>query len=328
MTPNVSVVIATYNRGHLLKNAIDSVLAQTYGDYELIIADDGSSDDTAALVDSYRDGSTRHHDRIQYFYQENQGKSVALNNALAKARGKWIAFLDSDDVWLPEKLEWQFRAIEKFPECGVCFTDCQFVNNPKMDTTVFEFFGRHYDDLLAKLPSPAMLLLESPCALIITLLCRKDVLSKSGTFDPVLRFTEDYDFTFRMAAFTDFCLVNLPLAMADRSEKRHAGPSVIWDDVEFRLKCEQYRFEKWLGGGEGLTAMVRKRIMRGLRSVHSGWANWHLAARDYGEARRAIWAAARYEMTANLVAKLVLTTLCPSVMRQIALRRGFEVRHF
>src|ERR1700733_13528165 len=123
MAPYVSVIIATLNRANLIRNAIDSVLAQTYRDFELIIADDGSTDDTGAVVGEYRKSSATP-DQIRYFYQEHRGKSVALNHAIAMARGKWIAFLDSDDAWAPEKLEWQFRALAEYPDSGVCFTDC------------------------------------------------------------------------------------------------------------------------------------------------------------------------------------------------------------
>jgi glycosyltransferase involved in cell wall biosynthesis len=328
VTPNVSVVIATLNRADLLGNAIDSVLAQTYGDYELIIADDGSTDQTAVLVQSYLKPTQPFHDRIQYFYQDNQGKSVALNNALSRARGKWIAFLDSDDVWLPEKLDCQFRAIAEFPECGACFTDCQFANNLKMDTTAFRFYGRHYGDALGRVTNPAEFLLESPCALIITLLCRADLIKDIGGFDPNLRFTEDYDFTFRLGVTTDFCFVNMPLAIADRSSMRHAGPSVVWDDVEFRLQSEQYRYEKWLKVSEGLPGQFRRIIKRRLRAVHSAWANMHLKNGDYERARHAIWAATRYQVTPNLMAKWVLTRFAPGVMRGIAVKRGFNTEHF
>src|SRR6516162_2060116 len=166
MACRVSVVITTYNRAHLLGRAIDSVLAQTYSDFELIIADDGSTDETAALVQRYLQPAHPFHSRIRYFYQENEGKSVALNNALLRTRGEWIAFLDSDDTWLAEKLEWQFRALAKFPECGACFTDCQFVNNPKMDTTSFRFLGRQYEQTLGKLLNSAKSLVGSPCGSI------------------------------------------------------------------------------------------------------------------------------------------------------------------
>src|SRR2546425_2446463 len=109
--PTVSAVIPTYNRGHLLKNAIDSILAQTYPVHEIIIVDDGSTDGTDEMVRSYI-RQKRSEVIIRYIRQENQGQSAALNRGIEKASGEWIAFLHSDDSWLPEKLERQFRALE------------------------------------------------------------------------------------------------------------------------------------------------------------------------------------------------------------------------
>src|ERR1700751_873927 len=102
--PTVSVIIPTFNRGKLVVNAIRSVLCQTYRDYEIIVVDDGSTDDTAEALTPYMD-------RIQYVYQVNQGTSAAKNKGIQLARGRWISVLDSDDLWLPTKLEAQLKAV-------------------------------------------------------------------------------------------------------------------------------------------------------------------------------------------------------------------------
>jgi glycosyltransferase involved in cell wall biosynthesis len=328
MTPHVSVIIATYNRAHLLKTAIDSVLEQDYSDYEVIVADDGSSDNTAELVGSYLQNGGSGVDRIRYFYQHNQGKSVALNNAVLQAKGEWIAFLDSDDYWLPEKLEWQFRAIEKFQnECGACFTDGQFVNNSHMDTTAFEFYGRHYDEPLGILRDTIRTLAKGPAGVsIVTLICRAELIQRAGGFDPELRFTEDYDFLFRLALVTDFCFVNKPLVVIDRSPAadRHSGSSAIWDQVDFRLQCEQRRYEKWMTLTTECPSYIRRILARHLRRVHSGWANWYLSNGEYAIAQEEMRRAARYELTPNLLAKLILTQISPRAARKVALKRGFD----
>lgn len=102
--PKISVIIPTYNRAHYVSQAIDSVLAQTFTDYEILVIDDGSIDNTKEVLQSYLD-------KITYIYQENKGVSAARNTGLRLARGEWIAFLDSDDIWLPEKLEVQFNDV-------------------------------------------------------------------------------------------------------------------------------------------------------------------------------------------------------------------------
>ena len=125
MTPMVSVIIPTYNRGSLVTAAIDSVLAQTFTDFELIVIDDGSTDDTLTRLGPYMN-------RILYFHQANLGASAAQNAGLREARGQWVAILASDDVWLPEKLERQLESIGRLGKgFGVCFTDCQICGEPK-----------------------------------------------------------------------------------------------------------------------------------------------------------------------------------------------------
>ena len=106
MRPKISVIIPTYNRRLSIEVAIKSVLSQSYKEFELIIIDDGSTDKTKELIEFIDDR------RIQYFYQENQGSSVARNLGVEKSEGDFIAFLDSDDCWLEDKLEKQFSFLK------------------------------------------------------------------------------------------------------------------------------------------------------------------------------------------------------------------------
>lgn len=132
-TPFFSIIIPTYNRAHLIRRPIDSVIAQTYTNWELIIVDDGSTDDTKAIVESYHD------DRIRYIWQENQERSVARNHGIQVANGEWICFQDSDDEYLPEHLEVLNNGISSFPECKLfrtgmfIFVDGKLSKTPKFD---------------------------------------------------------------------------------------------------------------------------------------------------------------------------------------------------
>ena len=104
MNDLVSIIMPSYNTGRFIKESIESVLAQTYSNWELIIVDDCSTDNTDEIVAQFTD------ERIKYLKNEvNSGAAVSRNRALREAKGKWIAFLDSDDLWLPEKLEKQIR---------------------------------------------------------------------------------------------------------------------------------------------------------------------------------------------------------------------------
>jgi glycosyltransferase involved in cell wall biosynthesis len=115
--PNVSVIIPTYNRAFIVKQSVDSVLQQTFGDYEIIVVDDGSTDNTGDVLKPYGD-------KIHYDYKKNGGISSARNRGLEIAAGDYIAFLDSDDFWKPEKLEKQMAFFREHPEYGMVATRC------------------------------------------------------------------------------------------------------------------------------------------------------------------------------------------------------------
>src|SRR5437870_2550752 len=114
MPPTVSVIIPTFNRSSHIINAIESVSQQTYTDYELVVVDDGSTDDTRERLRPYCG-------RIRYVYQQNRGASAAQNKGVALATGKWVSILGDDDEWLPTKLECQFEALARcHEECAAC----------------------------------------------------------------------------------------------------------------------------------------------------------------------------------------------------------------
>jgi glycosyltransferase involved in cell wall biosynthesis len=114
--PLVSVIIPTHNCADYIADAIESVLAQTYGEYEIIVVDDGSTDGTKSALAPYMG-------KIHHLHQDNRGVSAARNAGIARARGEYIAFLDADDIWFPMKLDLQVRALKAHPEAGLAFTD-------------------------------------------------------------------------------------------------------------------------------------------------------------------------------------------------------------
>ena len=313
MAPKVSVIIPTYNRSGDVRNAIESVLGQTFTDREVVVVDDGSSDDTGKILQE------TYGDRIRYYFQTNQGLSAALNKGLAEARGEWVAFLDSDDLWEKEKLASQFEALERFnPQCGACYTDVRFFNCPET-RTMFELADERdrHEGTMGVSPNVLRLVVSPGGAGMVVCICsilaRADLVRKAGGFDTNLRFGMDSDFLFRLARLTGFCYVHRPLTLVDRSpgESRHVGVSSEWNKLEFVLRQTQIRFEKFLGQSEGLPAKMRKVILAGLRSVHSGLANCHLEAGEYGKAREAISRAAKIDLTFNIAVKWLLTWISP-----------------
>lgn len=322
-SPKVSVVIPTHNRADKVGKTIDSALAQTFTDLEVIVVDDGSSDGTRRIL-----GET-HGDRIRYFFQRNQGASVARNRGIEEARGEWIAFLDSDDLWEKDKLECQLKTLEQFsPQCGACYTDVRFFNHPE-PRTMFQLAEENYRHEGTTGMNPDVLrLLVRPggggmVVCLSSLLARSDGLKKTGGFNPKLLFSQDSEFMFRLAMLTNFCYVNRPLVWFDRSpaEIRHVGVSSDWNRLDFFLQDSQLRLEGLMRLSEGQPTEVRKLIRKQLGSVHSGWANCYLETGQYGKAREAVWRAAQMDLTFNIAVKWLLTWMSP----QLALR---TVRHY
>jgi len=323
MNPKVSVVIPTYNRADKVPNGIESVLAQTCSDLEVIVVDDGSTDDTGKVL------AERFGDRIRYYAQHNQGASAARNRGIQEARGEYIAFLDSDDLWEKDKLEWQFKALEQTgAQCQGCYTDVRFFNHNEQ-RTMFQLAEDSYrHEGAAGINAEALRLLVRPggAGMVICLssfLASANIVRRTEGFDPKLLYSQDSEYLFRVAMLTGFCYVNRPLVWFDRSprEIRHVGVSSDWNKMDFFLRDSQMRLEGLLRMDKKLPSHIRNLIREQLSLVHSGWTNWYLATGQYSRAREAASTATRLHLTSNLAAKWLLTWISP----QLALR---TIRHY
>ncbi len=191
--PLVSVVIPTYNRANLIPAAIESVLGQTYKHVELIIVDDGSTDDTQTVLRSYGD-------KIRVILQQNAGPAIARNRGIAIAKGDIIAFLDSDDQWLPAKLERQVDSLKVAgPEviCSLCNCTVYYSNGKK--TSTFAIADTIPECDTGVWLNPVEVLLNRFVMFNQAVAIRREVLERVGYFDETLRFGEDYDLPFRLA---------------------------------------------------------------------------------------------------------------------------------
>ncbi|RJQ53966.1 MAG: glycosyltransferase [Desulfobacteraceae bacterium] len=194
--PPVSVVIPTFNRGWIIKEAIESVLRQNYPNFELIVVDDGSTDDTALILDHYGD-------RIVSIRQENAGVSAARNRGIREASGELIAFLDSDDLWLPGKLKRQAEFLEADPGACICQTEEVWIRNgcrvnPK---------NKHRKESGIIFERSLALCLVSPSAVMI----RRRLFDEVGLFDENLPACEDYDLWLRIGCRYPVYLIEEPL---------------------------------------------------------------------------------------------------------------------
>ena len=180
--PRVSVIVPTFNCARYLSRALDSALAQTFRDYEILVVDDGSTDETRELVDRYGG-------KVRYFYQANGGLSSARNLALSKASGEFIAYLDADDMWYPQKLETQVEFLDRNQDCGLVHSDVTVID--EMDQVIYFQVNKERGREVPQGGSMRALLQENH-VLILTVLERRDCIERVGTFDERLKETQDY----------------------------------------------------------------------------------------------------------------------------------------
>ncbi len=220
--PFFSVVIPTYNRRDLLKKAVNSVLSQTLNNLELIVIDDGSNDGTKDLMSRYRD------ERIIYDHQENKGVSSARNTGLERAKGPFIAFLDSDDHWVPQKLERHAEYIKELPEVKIFHTE--------------EIWYRHnkFLDQKKKHRKPSGFVYDNAlplcCISISTAVINKAVFDDIGVFDETFEACEDYDFWLRATNKYEVKLIPEALTIKDGGRPDQLS-SKIWGLDRFRIRA-------------------------------------------------------------------------------------------
>jgi glycosyltransferase involved in cell wall biosynthesis len=317
--PLVSVVIPTYNRAQQTIAAMESVLAQTYPSFEIIVVDDGSIDDSGEAIRRFISQRASDCHQILFFSQPNQGASVARNTGISKARGEYIAFLDSDDSWDPEKLECQMQALEQFKdECGVCFTDARLVNNAGMDLSSFQLHGKNYSQSIGIDRGALKSLAESFSGFwVSSLLVQADIVRRIGGFSQDISFVEDRDFHFRLALVTSVAYVNKQLIRTDRSPSPPGSAIRPWDKVGVQFKQQQHMLEKWLRMSDLLPADVRRTVKRSLGALHSHQANWHLENGRYDEARLAASRAVENKIALGTTIKWALTWLAPGLARKL-----------
>lgn len=197
MQNTVSIIMPVYNGEKYIAESIRSVLDQTYRNWELIVVDDGSTDNTAQIAQSF----SAEDQRIKYIFQQNKKLAGARNTGIANSTGELVAFLDADDLWVKEKLEAQVKTISETGS-DVVFSDAFYF--PGDDTTdESTLFSSFYGRVVGRFDGPAMtrLLLKGNPIAVLSVVVRKSILNEIGGFDenPSFRGCEDYDLWFRLA---------------------------------------------------------------------------------------------------------------------------------
>ncbi|BBD54714.1 glycosyltransferase [Planktothrix agardhii] len=238
----ISVVIPVYNGAKTIQQTINSVLNQTFKDWELIIIDDGSQDSTVKIIREIEDS------RIRIFSYDNGGLSLSRNRGIHHAQGEYITFLDADDLWTSDKLEAQFQALEEHPEAAVAYSWTDYIDQ----SSQFLHSGRHitmngdvYQHLLVNN------FLENGSNPLI----RKQALNQVGGFDSSINSVADWDMWVRLAALYQFVAVPLPQILYRVST--HSMSSQIKNQERECLKVIEKAFEQ---APESLQSLKRKTL--------------------------------------------------------------------
>ena len=310
-SPKVSVIIPTYNRADLLPRAVNSVLAQTFQDYEIIIVDDHSSDDTQDVIAKFSDPRIR-----SILHRTNRRQSAAINTGIANARGEYIAFLDDDDEWLPRKLEAQVALLESSsPEVGLVYGWMDRIQDStgqlthSYQNTIEGDFFEHSLEL--NIPGPT-----------IVLLVRSSVARDVGGYDKNLTRFNDADFICRVTQ--NYHIAVLPEVVAvshfdhDHDQMGHDTPQSLSAASDF-LTAHMTRF------ADELDRLPRARatLLRRLAGVEMMRGNKHKALSALVSAFRldhvgVIRAILRnYRLAGNMVIHLVRNSMStPRILRR------------
>jgi len=269
--PLVSVVIPTYNYGQYVCDAIDSALGQSYPHIEVIVVDDGSTDDTQEKVKKYGD-------KIRYIYKNNAGLSVARNTGIQEAKGGYIAFLDSDDIWNKDKIEKQMAVMKKN---GFGLVGCSVRQIDEEGRSLGEVAYKNYDDqdeFFRKLLEKNVVSGGSGA------LVRKECFSSLGMFDETLKSAEDWDMWLRIAPKYKITVVEEPLVSVRVGQNNMSSIK----NVDKMLQAELQVLEKQFNSNERLRndAVLKKSVLS-YRYFCAAWA--FFKGQDLSQAFQYIW---------------------------------------
>jgi glycosyltransferase involved in cell wall biosynthesis len=297
--PTVSIILPTYNRLHYLREAVASVFAQTYDDWELIIADDGSSEETRAYLRRIEDL------RVMILWLSHTGvPAIGRNAAIRKARGHYLAFLDSDDLWKPTKLAMQLDALRTSPECRWSYTAVDLIESDGRPVVRDGFapWVPYAGDITERI-----LTIDAHIAMD-TVLAERSVVIEAGGFDERQQFAEDYDLYVRLAMRSPVSLVDMPLAVvrvgdgANYSADRIAayeGWVQLYAKYAATLPCKRLRVIARRRQAQSMLVLARLYTMAGrsgaaLRVLLHGTRGSLLAYPSWG------WRAAKEAVRAGL----------------------------
>jgi len=269
--PKVSVVIPTYNSAQFIVETLESVFAQTYKDYEVIVVDDGSTDNTREVLKPYMS-------KIRYIYKENGGVASARNVGIKNARGEYIAFLDSDDLWLPEKLEKQMEYFKSNPDVVLVFSDCILFGDKELirkKNTKRIYSYKYKGDMFLHL-------LQENFIPTLTVIAKKECFDEVGYFDTdeSLISSEDYDMWLRIARSFKIGYIEEPLA-----KRRVSRKSLSFSNINRAYMATLKVIRKTVDNIEDKSLNKRKFLKNRLLNLYLNWGLSHFVNNNFKEAR-------------------------------------------
>jgi len=271
----ISAIIPTYNRASYIRDAIESVLAQTYPIYEIIVVDDGSTDNTSEIIRLYGD-------KIRYSWQQNSGPGAARNSGIKAAKGDYIAFLDSDDIWVQNKTKIQMEFVGRHPHLDIVFGDMANFSETE-DNNMPEIKNPKIHDYLIAHSSYIEQIFD--CLIMVnliptpTVICKRACISQIGFFNEKLKIAEDYDFWLRAAA-RNCCFGFINAVLVKR--RRHDDNLVNdWASMKIAGLDVLNKFEKEM---LNLTARTQRTIADKLYLTHYDLGSYYFNKRDFAMA--------------------------------------------
>jgi glycosyltransferase involved in cell wall biosynthesis len=268
MNPLVSIVIPSYNYGQFVSEAVESVLAQTYSPIEVIVVDDGSTDNTREVL------IERFGDRIRYIYQENKGLPGARNTGIRNATGSFLAFLDADDLWLPTKLEKQMAVMSEKPEVGLVYCSSLRVNTQTGASYTEHCRPDVRGDVRRKVLHRNCIAGSASAALI-----RRECFDTVGLFDETLRSAEDWDMWIRLSRHYQFDFVPEALIQYRMHGSQMSSKLATMSRYQLEVMERAFREDPIDGGDVALK-------QRALAYIHFDAGDGYLALREFAQARK------------------------------------------
>jgi glycosyltransferase involved in cell wall biosynthesis len=288
--PRCSVVIPAYNAAGTLPDSLASVFAQTFTDYEIIVVDDGSTDSTAQILESYGDD-------LRVLRKPNEGRpAAARNRGVAQARGEYIAFLDADDLWRPEKLARQVELLDASPEVGLCFTAAAIIDEGGRELGINRCpsyaRGRVYD-----LISTRNVMVGS------SVMVRRSAIEQVGAFDEELTSIENWELWIRVAREWEVDFVDEPLT----AYRKHRGNRSV--NVELRRRNIFRILERHHDPEDRSPAARTRRREAYFNAYFTVLGIGYFGRLEMDKARAALWHAFRLKPRADVLRYLLLSLM-------------------